>query len=149
MNDPNWADILTAISTLGIGLLGAYFAWRQFVLSELQWKHQLYDRRMAIYVAAGQTIGHMFRHGTLPDSELIDFLQKTRESDFLLNSAVTAQLDEMYNKAIRLQQLDAEKQDKDDPDRGKKIQEAVDIKIWYIGQGKVLKELFSPFLKLS
>lgn len=147
---PNWTDIVTAISTFGIGILGAYFAWRQFVLSELQWKHQLYDRRMSIYVAAGQTIGHLFRHGKLPDSELFEFLQKTRESDFLLNQAITLQLETMYEKAIDLQTLDAELVGMPaGEERTAKIHEAADIKKWYIVQGKVLKEMFSPFLTLT
>ena len=150
MSDPNWTDIVTAISTLGIGLLAVYFAWRQFTLSELQWKHQVYDRRMAIYVAAGQTISYLFRHGELPDSVLFDFLQKTRESDFLLNPEVTARLDKMYEKAIDLQMLQSEFKDMSvGEERSKKIQEAVEIKKWYVAQAQVLKELFSPFLKLS
>ena len=150
MTQPSWTDVLTAISAAGIGLIGLYFAFRQEVMSRLKWKHELYDRRMAIYVAAGQSIGFMFRNGKLTDEDLFEFLQATRESDFLLNEKITERLQEMYRRAVHLQTLDFELEDLPVGDeRTAKVHERADIKVWYIDQADELKELFTPFLKLS
>jgi len=150
MTQPSWTDVLTAISAAGIGLIGLYFAFRQEVMSRLKWKHELYDRRMAIYVAAGQSIGFMFRNGKLTDEDLFEFLQATRESDFLLNEKITERLQEMYRRAVHLQTLDFELEDLPVGDeRTAKVHEREDIKVWYIDQADELKELFTPFLKLS
>jgi hypothetical protein len=126
------------------------FAWRQCGISQLQWKHELYDRRLAIYVEAGQTIGYLFQHGTITDEVLFGFLQRTRESDFLMNEEITKQLDLMYEKAVDLQTLQAEFKDLPvGEERTTKIREAAEIKKWYVAQSGVLKSLFSPFLKLG
>jgi hypothetical protein len=150
MQQPSWTDVLTAFSALGIGLLGAYFAWRQNQLSKLQWKHQLYDRRMAIYTAAGKLMGHVFRNGNVTDSALYDFLEKTRESDFLLDAKVTTHLDDMYKRAVDLMTLVLELEDLPvGPERSKKVEAKKDTLIWFSEQGSALKVAFAPFLRLS
>ena len=150
MTQPSWTDVLTAISAAGIGLIGLYFAFRQEAMSQLKWKHELYDRRMAIYVAAGQSIGFMYRNGKLTDEALFEFLQATRESDFLLNEKITERLQEMYKRAVDLQTLNFELEDLPvGEERTAKVHERADIKVWYIDQAYELKELFTPFLKLS
>jgi hypothetical protein len=150
MSEPTWTDIVTAFSTLGLGVIGLYFARKQYEITKLQWKHELYDRRMAIYVVAGRTISYLVTHGKITDEVLFDFSQKARESDFLLNAAITAKLDEIYNKAIDLQVFQAELQDLPVGEERTAIARKIgEIKTWFFAQGSELKVLFSPFLELG
>jgi len=48
-NEKDWVDILTALLTPTVAILGVTIAYQQWRLNSKKFKHELYDRRLHIY----------------------------------------------------------------------------------------------------
>ena len=86
---------ITAIVALGI-------AYRQYRLEQTKFRHELYERRLAIFNSTMKLLGIVIRTANLEMSDLIKFLQETNQSYFLLGKDIADYLTEIYEKGVDL-----------------------------------------------
>lgn len=75
-----WIDLIAACLTPLIAIIATYIAYQQYRANRLKNRHDLYDRRLAVYNAVAEFLAHAMREGTADHAQLITLLQKTRES---------------------------------------------------------------------
>src|SRR5689334_23253843 len=90
-----------ALATPTIGLLALYIAWQQWRTNRLKVRHDLYERRLSLYLAVMEFLVAA-NANRATDAERHVFLQKTRESYFLFGPKTSDYLKCLYEKAVDL-----------------------------------------------
>jgi hypothetical protein len=146
----DWIETFKALLTPTIALFAGYIAWQQWRTNRNRLKLDLFDRRYAIYAAARNLIGHVFRHGNFTDLVLFEFVTATRESEFLLNKSVADYLDEFYRNGIELMNLNINFEHLDSlDDRKQNLEQQHAIRNWFNEQRDQLMIAFRKFLKFE
>src|SRR5436190_14177129 len=86
---------VTAIVALGI-------AYKQHRLESVKFRHQLYERRLAIFTSTMNLLSVIMRDANVSMADLFKFLQETNQSYFLLGKEITDYLTEIYKKGVDL-----------------------------------------------
>ncbi|KAF0805867.1 hypothetical protein A6D6_01923 [Alcanivorax xiamenensis] len=151
MSEAHWTQILAAMLTPTVAILGSYIAWRQWKTAENRLKFDLFERRFAVYNAARKLIGSIAQSGKIEDEKLRDFLHATREAKWLFNEQLASYLDnEIWSKAVDLQTLDSELVGMPaGEERTNNIREQSEIKKWLVAQMREMDKKFSLFLKVG
>ncbi len=71
-------------------------AENQFRLQNNSFCYQLLDKRMAVYTSIQKIIACVLSESTISESGIIDFVQQTREVEFLFGDEVKQRVDELY-----------------------------------------------------
>ena len=148
--DPHWTAYLSALLTPIVAVLGSFIAYRQWRTAQNKLKHDLFERRFAVFDAARKLLASIMTSGKAKDEELFKFLSGTREAKWLLNDDIAKYLEkELYHKAVHLQCLDSELEGVPVGDeRSANVRNQTEIKLWLGKQFEVLDEKFSPYLRL-
>jgi hypothetical protein len=93
------------VVTLVLSAAVALFAALQWWVYRGQFKLQLYTRRYDIYLAVRKFLASFVSHYDAKDSDLNDFLVRTREHEFLFSRPIGAYLDEIYKKGLDFQRV--------------------------------------------
>jgi hypothetical protein len=95
--------ISAAMLTPVLGVLTAYIAWQQWRTNQLRARHDLYERRFAVFTALVEFLSLVVLQGTKTEDLAWDkFHYKTRESYFFFGREIPDYLDQVYNKAFDL-----------------------------------------------
>ncbi len=86
---------ITAIVALGI-------AYRQYRLEQTKSRHELYEKRLAIFNSTMKILSIVMRDADVRTSDLFQFLQETNQSYFLLGKEISDYITEIYKKGIAL-----------------------------------------------
>jgi hypothetical protein len=96
MNHPyNIIDVLTALLTPTIAILGAYIAIQQYRLAKEKHRLEIYDRRMRIYSATLELIRNANRSANINEDIYYKFEEKIAEAEFLFGKEVVALLEDI------------------------------------------------------
>ncbi len=139
--------LLQIISTIVLGLITVYIAWRHWRTDELKRRHDLYERRLKVYDAAIDFFENFEK------SDGCEFLRQVRESRFLFSKEISGYLDGIYKdwlkyKGIR-QLFNSPDTKPGEPDFSKLSKEKGDIALRLKLQGPIATEKFAKEMTLS
>ena len=131
--------------TIIVGTLVAYVAYKQFLLANEKFKLDLFEKRFAIYKEVELFLqGNMLNITT---KEALDFFYKTKNAVFLFDDDISYYIDEIFRKALKLEQIRIEHPNGPFP------KEREELWQWFINQltakPSPLIAIFSPYLKFS
>jgi hypothetical protein len=93
--------ILGCLAAL-IAAFGAWVAYRQYRNDQLKIRHDLYDRRLAVFNGFAEFLAHISQHADASEEAMRAYLQRVRESYFLFGKDISEYLDDLYRKAVDL-----------------------------------------------
>jgi hypothetical protein len=147
---PVWAVIFQALALPAIAIAGICFTRQQVIIARTKLRYDLFDKRYAVYVAAWDFLGHIFRHGGITLDALSEYTVGIVDSHFLLDDSVRDYLMEIRNRAAAHQALkETGAWEPVGPDKTELVTKARKEIQWLIGQTDVLAEKFKPFLTLE
>ena len=139
--------ILEPISTLILGGIAAYIAWRHWRTDELKRRHDLYERRLKVYDAV------MDFFENFEKSDGAEFERQARTSRFLFSIEISAYLDTIYKEwsefVARKRTLATQEIKPEDPAFSKLSKEKVDIALRLKLQRQIATEKFAKEMSLS
>lgn len=151
--EKDWIDILQALLTPTVAIFGSYIAYQQWHINKARLKHELYDRRMAVYTALMDYLVAIFREEYFDDKAYTDWLSKSHEGYFLFNDEIDKYLKliNMKSHAIRKihRRMSSEKVKEDEELWGTLSTQDEELQQWFEMQLDNAKEKFSPFLRLN
>jgi hypothetical protein len=152
--ETDYVQILSAALTPILGILAAYIAWQQWRTNHLKVRHDLYERRLVIYLAVMEFLACIIRNGKASDSEMVTFLQTTRESYFLFGRDIADYLEGIYKESVELQYQSEMLHSPGSnlpvgEDRSKLAREKGDLSKWFGRQFVTSRDKFSKYMCLS
>ena len=104
--------VVSAASTLLIGVAASWLAYQQFKISRVKLKFELYEKRLALFRIVREFASDIaINHTTNASQTLSDtgkFYRDTIEHRFLFNTDVSAYFDDVYQKAKALADVELE-----------------------------------------
>jgi hypothetical protein len=71
-----YVDLFAALLTPVIAIVTTYIAIQQYCANQLRLRHDLYDRRLALYNAVAEFIANVMQSGTANRAQLVTLLRK-------------------------------------------------------------------------
>jgi hypothetical protein len=151
---PAWLQYTQVIAVIVVALVGAWIAYKQFQLAEVKLKHDLYDRRFAVFEAARQLLYAVFRDFNASDQTIFAYKAGTSEAVFLLNDDdddIVAFLEELLKHATHLRALKetATQSPTGSQQKVDSNNKATAELTWFAAQLDILIKKFQPFLVLE
>jgi hypothetical protein len=100
---PQVVELLKALLTPAIALLAAYIAWQQWQTNRTKLALDLYDRRVHIYEQVKRILSMVMRDARVSYEDLLAFRANTAQADFLFGPEIPKYIDEIYQRAVKLE----------------------------------------------
>jgi hypothetical protein len=136
---------ITAIVALGI-------AYRQYRLEKIKFRHELYEKRLAIFNATMNLLAVVMRTSNVQMGDLIKFLQDTNQSYFLLGKDISDYLTEIYEKGVDLNcrcEMIHDPTFQNGEERMRCIKEKTELTKWFTHQLTIAREKFAKQISLD
>ena len=136
---------ITAIVALGI-------AYRQYRLEKVKFRHELYEKRLAVFSSTMKLLSVVMRTANVKMEDLIQFLQETNQSYFLLGKDISNYLEEIYKKGVDLEFLNEQLHQNGLPvgeERTRLAGEKKELLKWFSSQMVILRRKFAVHLGLD
>jgi hypothetical protein len=153
------ASIVAVIVTIHLGRSQARIAQeqariarQQADLAVIRLRHDLYDRRFALYTSAISLLQRIIQKNNVDDLDIVTFLRETETAtaQFLLDQNLVEYFNSLWENARRMQRLNRRiEHEKNDEVRAKLFDDFMEISDWFESQFQVLPEKFLPFLTLK
>jgi len=147
---PEWAQWLQALTVPTIAAVGAFLAWQQVKIARTKLRHDLFDRRFAVFEAARKFLATVMSHGKMSVPDFNEYTAGVIDAQFLLNQELHAYLFEIRRRAAAMQAL---KETLEPLPAGEKKAELAERAgqefAWLSAQLDVLPRKFKPFLTLE
>jgi hypothetical protein len=151
--EKDWIDISTALLTPTIAIFGALIAYRQWRISQQKFRHDLYDRRFAVYTALLDLCGALLREGKFDNPSYSAWLKASNQGHFLFDEELNRYFSEVTEKVQAYRKIEREMQKqkvKDDEARWEELSNKdIELNSWFENQFNVAREKFSRFLTLD
>ncbi|MBI3596381.1 MAG: hypothetical protein HY203_04425 [Nitrospirae bacterium] len=142
-------EMLSGLLTPLIAVLVAYVAWQQWRTNQLRLKHELFDRRFALYEKMTSFIAEILTQGKVPANAETRLLRETKTAIFLFDKEIQDFVQELYRKAADLHALEAMLEKLEGEDRARNVDKQGEIKDWFTSQLHGCNARFSRFLLLG
>lgn len=144
---------LQALLTPIIAVLTVVIAVAQYRLAKATYRHDLYERRSAVYKATMKFIAQVTSGGNAKLEDLQTFLRDTSEATFLFKKRakpIRAFLDSLYKKGVDLQTTNKLLESKRDTQeqREERADKMHDLLLWFGKQFDECRRLFAKDLSL-
>jgi hypothetical protein len=151
--EKDWVDILQALLTPTVAIFGSYIAYQQWHINKVRLKHELYDRRMAVYTKLMDYIGVILSEAHVNDTAFFDWMKKSYEGYFLFNDEIIKYFELINEKSRALRKvhrtMSTDKAKGDEQLWGNLSMQDEELQQWFEKQFNAAKEKFSPFLRLD
>lgn len=148
-----YAEFSAALLTPILACLTVWIAMQQWRTNQLKVKHELYERRLAVYLALMEFLAAVGQNARCTDDQLRTFLQKTRESWFLFGEDIGEYLDDIYRRAVDLKQRHTVLHEPGSlpigPEREETAREQSASMKWFSAQFEIARTKFARYMKLS
>jgi hypothetical protein len=144
-------EVLSALLTPTIAVVATYIAYQQHRTNKLKVRADLYDRRMQVFNAVTDLLGHIGGAAAIDLDQLRVFLQKTRESYFLFGDEIPEYLNQLYEAGVDLRHQ-TKKLFSDlpvGPERTRLAAENGVLVKWFLDQFEVAQTKFGKYLRLK
>ena len=143
----DWIDVMAALTVPIIGGIGVYIAYQQQIINKNRLKIELFPKRYAVYEKIRAFISEIIKTGTVKQGDEIEFLRDTKDASILfVQPSIKEFVDELYLKAVDLEELDATLEGLKGEERTTNIQKQLEIKRCYMTKLKGIDEKFKePF----
>jgi hypothetical protein len=143
--------ILSALLTPVIAVVTTYIAVQQYRLAKFKVRHELFERRLAVYKAVVEYLSYVVRPTPPADESATKMIRETADAYFLFRPELTEYLHLLYTKGIDLWALNEELTDTtmEKEERKHKAVERGDLKKWFGNQYAVVMERFREYLALD
>ena len=146
----DWVDIMTALLTPTVAILGSVIAILQWRINRLRLKHELFDKRYEVYKSAMAFIVLVVQKNQIKELDRIAYLAGTKGAKFLFPKKINDYLDMIHNKACDLQcSIDELGGPLSEAERAEKIKTRHDIMKWFVAQLGILADQLKPFVELK
>lgn len=144
-------DTSLAVITTAIAALVGFITLRQWLTDRARLKHELFDRRYAIYEKIAAFPAEIMLSGTVKLGADLQFLQDTKLAYFAFgcDEAVKSIVGKLYRLAIDLHAAEAEFPGLTGKDRSKNLDKQVSIKRDLAAVLESLPGIFTKYLKLG
>lgn len=141
----------TAIATASVAILLAIVTWREWATNRARLRHELFERRYAVYERIAASLALVLRDGRVPQGEPEGFLRATKTAYFVFGSdlSVKAFVSEVYRKALELHALEVTLDPLRGEERSKNIEDQRVIKDWFMDSLNSLEARFDKYLSLK
>jgi len=141
----------TAVTTAVVAVLVAITTWGQWVTNRARLRHELFDRRYAVYEQITGFIADILISGRVPAGEPEGFSRRTRTAYFVFacDNEVKVLVRQIYEKAVELHALEATGESLRDEERTKNIEAQRVLKNWFEQTLGSLEGRFEKYFKLT
>lgn len=146
-----YINIFSALLTPIIGIVVAYIAVQQHKITKYKYKHDLFERRIAIYKSVIEFVSNIRYKLPKGDDVLIKFARDTADAYLLFNTDIIKYIETLQQKGYELFCIHDEFSDKSTgeskyPDLVKQRKELLN---YFRGQHNKIKEVFYKPLSLD
>jgi len=152
MIEVHWTAYVTAFTVPMLAAIGALIAYRQWRTAQNKLKLDLFDKRMLVYQAARDALGHITSHAELGHEQQIKYLSGIQTAKWLFGPEVNAYLSEtLWGKMIDLElhRSMVYGVSTDHPERNQHVQLKAETLNWLIAQHSALDNMCSKYMVLG
>jgi len=150
MNIETGFKIIESFLVPCIAFIALYIAYQQYLTNKLKLRLDLYEKRFKIFECLMKLLANIFQNANVSNENLNKFYANTNESEFIFDQDISKYIDEIRNKALRLQFL--HKRIETLPvgtERNKLVEEDSELINWFVDQFNVSRELFFKYLSFK
>lgn len=150
LSPSEWIAAASAFATAAILLLQYLLERRHQKLVKLKMRHDLFDRRLAVFMKVMHLSAEIGLTEKVDDTTLFRFLRETAEGEFLFDKEIADYINEIYSKGIQL--VDSLERQEALSLGEAKIQagnKSTELRQWFSNQIEVAKEKFKRYLDIS
>ncbi len=146
--------IVSAASTLVIGIAASWLAYRQFKISNAKLRFELYEKRLVLFRIVRDFASAISMEHKRDSFQTLDdagkFYRDTIEHHFLFDADVSAYFDEMYQKAKDLSHVELElsRPNLTSDERTALNKQTVALMAWFFEQSGVMLTVFRKDLSI-
>ena len=146
---PHWVQWLQALSVPTIAAVGVFLVWQQARIARAKVRHDLFDRRFAVFEAARTLLARVMAKGNATAEDVNRYSLGVIDAQFLLSREVQDYLFEIRRRVIALGTFGKALQEMPAGIEKETLarREAEEL-AWLAAQIDVLPEKFRPFLTL-
>jgi anaerobic ribonucleoside-triphosphate reductase len=145
----DWIDVLSALLTPTIAILGIYIAYQQWRTNKNRLKLELFDKRYEIFTNIKKFIANILTSGIVEQGADIQFLRDTKSVAFLFDEQIANLTNEMYRMATKLQALEKTEKGSIGEKLEKNLDKQDEIKKWFGQQLSDIDNMFKKYLKIE
>lgn len=149
----DWIDVLSALLTPTIAVVGSWIAIQQWRINRIRLKHELFDRKWNQFVAIKEFLATVLTSGKVEEEDRMNLLRGTRGSVFIFDTTISDFVSEIHSHALQLEHLQVigftsmfEAQIERSGQTEHERQEILD---WLTEQFHSLEDRFAPYLELE
>jgi len=142
-------DILTALLTPTVAILGVYIAIQQYKLAKEKHRIEIYDRRMKIYSATLELIRSTNRNSDISEDAFYKFEEGIAEAEFLFGKEVVTLLEDISEVAFNVlsTKIDEALEEKSTSFSNAKWRRAGIMNKFFLFENRV-RDVFAPYFYL-
>lgn len=146
--EKNLIDILSALLTPTIAILGTVIAWMQWQINQKRLKHELFLRRIELFDRISHYIADISCQGNVGQGEEMQFLRNTRNAFFIFDKDIEEYIDKIYKKSIDLQTLCSLQKSLAGDALENNVVSQRRIKDWFVAELNGIRPKFQKYLSL-
>src|SRR5712671_669739 len=102
LNWPQLGSALSALITPIVALIATYIAVQQFVINRRQYRLALFEKRMTVFNSTMTMLASVMQTANPTLNQCFQFIQDTRDHEFLFGPEIGKFIDDVYRKAVEL-----------------------------------------------
>mgnify|MGYP001611329792 CR=1 FL=1 len=142
--DKNWIDVLSALLTPTIAIVGIAIGWQQSCINKKRLQNELFNRRIDLYGKIASYIANILTRGSLENGAETQFFRDTKHVTFIFGKDIEKLVNEIYNKSLDLNLLKTQAQPLQDKAHSKQRE----IKKSFENEINNVQKRFIKYLKL-